>query len=170
MADLIKFNTNLAYSFYKMTDKDILEVTILALQPHADADRIENPAVKSAFKEVALYKDLILLGDLPTITQEKRPFEWILNAPNLSKPAMVAIMTSFITMAMKMTGNKPARFNQMMPGRKLVGKKREEVTSYLAIMQTIVNAMSKGNNWKKMDKLVNIQKMEVDLNKIIAEF
>ena len=78
-------------------------------------------------------------------------------------------MTSFITMAMKMTGSKPARFNQMMPGRKLVGKKREEVTSYLAIMQTIVNAMSKGNNWKKMDKLVNIQKMEVDLNKIIME-
>ena len=56
----------------KMTDKDILEVTIFALQPHVDADSLESPAVKSAFKEVVSYKDLLLLGDLPTITQKKR--------------------------------------------------------------------------------------------------
>ena len=51
-----------------------------------------------------------------------------------------------------------------MPAGNLVGKKREEVMSYMIIMQTIVNAMSRGNSWKK------IKKMGVDLNKIITEF
>ena len=160
LADMIKFNTILAHSFYKITDRDLLEVVILALHPEVEVDSIGNPAVKTVIEEVALFKDLLLLGDLSTITQEKKHFEWILNAPNLSKPAMVAIMTSFITLVMKMTGNKSARFNRRMP----VGKKREEVMSYMIIMQTIVNAMSRGNNWKK------IKKMGVDLNKIITEF
>ena len=164
LADMIKFNTILAHSFYKITDRDLLEVVILALHPEVEVDSIGNPAVKTVIEEVALFKDLLLLGDLSTITQEKKHFEWILNAPNLSKPAMVAIMTSFITLVMKMTGNKSARFNQRMPAGNLVGKKREEVMSYMIIMQTIVNAMSRGNSWKK------IEKMEVDLNKIITEF
>ena len=48
-----------------------------------------------------------------------------------------------------------------------MGKKREEVTSYLAIMQTIV---SKGNNWEKVDEFTSLKKMEKDLFKIIDEF
>ena len=64
--------------------------------------------------EVAMYLDLLLLGDLPTITQEKRPFEWIYSAPSLSIPAQVALMTSFLTLAIKMTGKRPAKFNIRM--------------------------------------------------------
>ena len=79
-------------------------------------------------------------------------------------------MTSFITLAIKMTGKRPAKFNLKMSGGKLLGKKREEVTSYMAIMQTIVDSMSKGNNWEKVDKFVNLKKMETDFNNIIAEF
>ena len=30
----------------------------------------------AAYKEVSNYQDLLLLGDLATITQEKRPYSW----------------------------------------------------------------------------------------------
>ena len=39
-----------------------------------------SPKVASVYKEVADYQDLLLLGDLPTITQEKRPYSWIRGA------------------------------------------------------------------------------------------
>ena len=69
LADLVKFNTNLAHSFYNITDMDTLEVSLLALQPMLDVEKLE-------------YRDLLL----------------------------------------------------SIPALKLLGKKREEVTSYLAIM------------------------------------
>ena len=75
-------------------------------------------------------------------------------------------MTSFLTLAIKMTGKRPARFNMGMPGGKILGKKREEVISYLAIMQTIVDSMSKGNNWEKVKKFAILKKMEEDFSKI----
>jgi hypothetical protein len=66
LADLIKFNTNLAHSFYNITDLDTLEVTLLALEPKVDDDSQEmSPTVRAANKEVAMYKDLLLLGDHP---------------------------------------------------------------------------------------------------------
>ena len=65
-------------------------------------------------------------------------------------------MTSFLTLAIKMTGKRPPRFNMRMPGGKILGKKREEVTSYLAIMQTIV---SKGNNWEKVKQFADLKKL-----------
>jgi len=164
LLDLIRFNTNLAHSFYNVTEHDSLEATAFALQPKVDINGLETPAVKIAVKEVALYKDLLLLGDLPTITQEKRIYEWIGAAPNLSKPAMVAIIISFITLAMKMTGRRPKRYSSKVPGGKLV-KTKADVTSYLAIMQTIVNAMDKS----KMKKINNFKKMEDDLTHIIEE-
>ena len=34
----------------------------------------------AAYKEVSNYQDLLLLGDLATITQEKRPYSWISSA------------------------------------------------------------------------------------------
>ena len=34
----------------------------------------------AAYKEVSNYQDLLLLGDLATITQEKRPYSWIRGA------------------------------------------------------------------------------------------
>ena len=61
-----------------------------------------------------------MLGDLPTITQERRPYEWIYSAPGLSIPAQVVLMTSFITLSIKLTGNKPSRLNMKMVGRSLV--------------------------------------------------
>ena len=168
LADLVKFNTNLAHSFYNITDMDTLEVSLLALQPRLDVEKLElNPSVAEACKEVAMYRDLLLLGDLPTITQERRPFEGIYCAPNLSIPAQVALLTSFLTLAIKLTGKIPSRFNLKMPGGNILGKKREEqeVISYLAIMQTIVDSMSEGKNWEK----VNIKMMGKELNNIVNE-
>ena len=54
-----------------------------------------------------------------------------------------------------------------MPGGKIFGKKREEVTSYLAIMQTIV---SKGNNWEKVKQFADLKKMGEGFSKICNEF
>ena len=79
-------------------------------------------------------------------------------------------MTSFLTLAIKMTGKRPAKFNMRMPGGKILGKKMEEVTSYLAIMQTIVDSMSKGNNWEKVKKFANLKKMGEDFSKIATSF
>jgi hypothetical protein len=156
---------------YNITDLDTLEVTLLALEPKVDDDSQDmSPTVRAAYKEVAMYKDLLLLGDLPTITQEKRPMEWISAATSLSMPAQVAIMSAFLTLAIKMTGKRPAALGLKMPGGKLLGKKREEVISYMAIMQTIMDAMSKGNKWNKMDKFAILRKMEKDFNKVSAEF
>ena len=150
---------------------DTLEVSLLAFQHKVDVEKLDlSPSVAEACNELALYKDLLLLGDLPTITQEKRPFTWISSAPSLTILTQVAIMTSFLTLAIKMTGNSPSRINMKMPGGKILGKKKEEVTSYLAIMQTIVDSMSKGNNWEKVDRFANLKNMENDFNKIVNEF
>ena len=40
----------------------------------------------------------------------------VYSAPSLSITAQVVLMTSFLTLAIKMTGNRPARFNIGMPG------------------------------------------------------
>ena len=39
-----------------------------------------SPRVAAAYKEVSNYQDLLLLGDLATITQEKRPYSWVMVA------------------------------------------------------------------------------------------
>eukprot|EP00091_Calanus_sinicus_P006799 TRINITY_DN1755_c0_g1_i4.p1 TRINITY_DN1755_c0_g1~~TRINITY_DN1755_c0_g1_i4.p1 ORF type:complete len:251 (+),score=122.69 TRINITY_DN1755_c0_g1_i4:101-754(+) len=171
LADLVKFNTTLAYSFYKITDDNCLETCLLSLQPEEDIKMLDvSPSVTEAWKEVAMYRDLLLLGDLPTINQEKRTFEWIYSAPSLSTPAMEALMVSFITISMKLTGKKPSRLNMKMPGGKISGKKREEVVSYLAIIQTIADSMNQRNKWEKEDKSSILRKMNQDLNKIINDF
>ena len=73
MADLVKFNTNMAYSFYNITDVDTLEVSALALQPQVDVEKLElKPSVAEACKEVAMYRDLLLLGDLHMCTPSPR--------------------------------------------------------------------------------------------------
>ena len=171
LADLVKFNTTLAYSFYKITDEASLETSLLSLQPEEDIKKLDlSPSVTEAWREVAMYRDLLMLGDLPTITQEKRPYEWIYSAPSLSTPAKEALMVSFITISIKLTGNKPSRLNMKMPGGKISGKKREEVVSYLAIIQTIADSMNQRNKWEKEDKFASLKKMNNDLNKIINDF
>ena len=112
LADLVTFNTTLAYSFYKITDENSLETSLLSLQAEEDIKKLDlNPSVAEAWREVAMYRDLLMLGDLPTITQEKRPYEWIYSAPSLSTPAHVAL-----TISIKLTGNKPSSLNMKMPG------------------------------------------------------
>jgi len=171
LADLVKFNTTLAFNHYKIKEEDSLEVCLLSLESEEDIKKLVNkkPNVMKACKEVATYRDLLMLGDLPTITQERRIYEWIHNAPILSIPSQVTLMVSFITLAIKLTGTKDKMFGAM-PGGKLSGMKREEVVSYLAIIQTIAESMAKTNKWEKLEKFAILNKMNNDLDKIINDF
>ena len=95
-----------------------------------------SPKVASVYKEVADYQDLLLLGDLPTITQEKRPYSWISNAPSLSSEAQTALTTSLMGLTLKLTGAKvPGNFKPKLPGGKMRSKSRTEVLAYLALIQ-----------------------------------
>ena len=78
-----------------------------------------SPKVASVYKEVADYQDLLLLGDLPTITQEKRPYSWISGAPTLSPEAQTALTTSLLGLTLKLTGAKMA-FKLKLPGGKML--------------------------------------------------
>jgi len=171
LSDLVNFNIHLAYSVYKITDKDSLESTLHSFQAKEDIEKLGlSPAVAKACKEVAMFRDLLLLGDLPTISQEKRPFEWIYLAPSLTYPAQVALMTSFLTLSIKLTGNKPSKLYMKVPGGSIAGKNKEDVVSYLAILQTIAESMSRRNNWEKKEKFSNLHIMNRDLGKIIGDF
>ena len=97
MADLSKFNLRTANEVYKVEKEESLEAILLALHLPADQVALDlidlsyltlpqekmdlSPKVASVYKEVADYQDLLLLGDLPTISQEKRPYSWISTAP-----------------------------------------------------------------------------------------
>ena len=88
----------------------------------------------AVFKEVSNYQDLLLLGDLATITQEKRPYSWISGAPTLSPEAQTALTTSLLGLTLKLTGAKLA-FKLKLPGGKMRSKNRTEVVAYLALIQ-----------------------------------
>ena len=79
-----------------------LETILLALQPPEDVEKLElSPRVTESYRQVSIYRDLLLLGDLPTITQvccvtklftrcilncslqEMRVYEWLKSAHNL---------------------------------------------------------------------------------------
>ena len=97
-----------------------------------------SPRGDAVFKEVSNYQDLLLLGDLATITQEKRPYSWISGAPTLSPEAQTALATSLLGLTLKLTGAKLANFKLKLPGGKmrLRGvKSRTEVLAYLALIQ-----------------------------------
>ena len=91
--------------------------------------------VAAAYKEVSNYQDLLLLGDLATITQEKRPYSWISGAPTLSPEAQTALTTSLLGLTLKLTGAKLANFKLKLPGGKMRAKSRAEVVAYLALIQ-----------------------------------
>ena len=154
MADLSKFNLRTANEVYKVEKEESLEAILLAL--HLPADQVAvndndvhphlilipqekmdlSPKVASVYKEVADYQDLLLLGDLPTITQEKRPYSWISTAPSLSSEAQTALTTSLMGLTLKLTGAKvPGNFNLKLPGGKMRSKSRTEVLAYLALIQ-----------------------------------
>ena len=94
-----------------------------------------SPRVDAVFKEVSNYQDLLLLGDLATITQEKRPYSWISGAPTLSPEAQTALATSLLGLTLKLTGTKLANSKLKLPGGKLRSKSRTEVLAYLALIQ-----------------------------------
>ena len=89
-----------------------------------------SPRVVAAYKEVSNY-----LGDLATITQEKRPYSWISDAPSLSPEAQTALTTSLLGLTLKLTGAKLANFKFKLPGAKMRIRSRTEVVAYLALIQ-----------------------------------
>ena len=71
MSELINFTISMAQNFYNIQNRHLLEAIFLALHPieelfiaHADVFLMHN--------QVIVYRELLLLGDLPTITQEDR--------------------------------------------------------------------------------------------------
>ena len=98
-----------------------------------------SPRVDAAYKEVSNYQDLLLLGDLATITQEKRPYSWISGAPTLSPEAQTALTTSLLELTLKLTGAKLANFKLLpLPGGKMHDKSRPEVIANLALIQVLL--------------------------------
>merc|ERR1719230_1813222 len=159
VADLSKFNLRTANDVYKVEKEESLEAILLALHLPADQEKMDlSPKVASVYEEVADYQDLLLLGDLPTITQEKRPYSWISNAPSLSSEAQTALTTSLMGLSLKLTGGK------------MRSKSKTEVLAYLALIQNIVDAMAASKNWNKAAKDSKLDQMHADITKIVAEF
>merc|ERR1719209_350388 len=171
VAELSKFNMKAANEHYKVEKEDSLEAILLALHVPGDKEKLDlSPRVATAYKEVSNYQDLLLLGDLATITQEKRPYSWISGAPALSPEAQTALTTSLLGLTFKLTGAKLANFKLKLPGGKMRAKSRLEVVAYLALIQNIVDAMAGSKNWKQAAKDSKLDKMHADITKIVADF
>merc|ERR1712240_56695 len=170
MGDLIQFNTRLANS-YKISDEDSLETIVYAHQPlETLQDKSIKPSVSEAQVEVSMYRDLLLLGNLPSITQQRRPYEWIQAASKLSTSAQVALMTSLLGMAIKLTGKVPSKLTYKLPGGKMKGKDKTEVVAYLALARNIADTMTEANDLNKTKELSVLKKMHSDLVKIVNEY
>ena len=93
----------MAHSFYQVSEEDSLETILYILQAEEDVKvrllvlssnillamlqkLAASPGAAAAYSEVVVYRDLLLLGDLATISQEKRPYQWIQQAGSLSGP------------------------------------------------------------------------------------
>jgi len=171
VAELSKFNMRVANEHYKVKKEDSLEAILLALHLPGDEEKLDlSPRVAAAYKEVSNYQDLLLLGDLATITQEKRPYSWISGAPTLSPEAQTALTTSLLGLTLKLTGAKLANFKLKLPGGKMRAKSRPEVLAYLALIQNIMDAMAGSKNWKVAAKDSKLDKMQEDITRIIADF
>merc|ERR1719391_358970 len=171
VAELSKFNMKIANEHYKVKKEDSLEAILLALHLTGDEEKLDlSPRVAAAYKEVSDYQDLLLLGDLATITQEKRPYSWISGAPTLSPEAQTALTTSLLGLTLKLTGAKLANLKLKLPGGKMRARGRAEVLAYLALIQNIVDAMAVSKNWKIAAKDSKLDKMHADITKIVADF
>merc|ERR1719234_1414897 len=126
VGELSKFNMSVANEHYKVEKEDSLEAILLALHLPGDEEKLDlSPRVAAAYKEVSNYQDLLLLGDLATITQEKRPYSWISGAPTLSPEAQTALTTSLLGLTLKLTGAKlAANLKLKLPGGKMRAKSR----------------------------------------------
>ena len=79
-------------------------------------------------------------------------------------------MTSLLGLAIKLTGSTPSGLPHRLPGGKLQGKAKREVSSYLAIIQDIANAMAEANQGYKTDESTSLGRMHADINKIVGDF
>merc|ERR1711990_1081403 len=171
VAELSKFDMKAANEHYKVKKEDSLEAILLALHLPGDEEKLDlSPRVAAAYKEVSNYQDLLLLGDLATITQEKRPYSWISGAPTLSPEAQTALITSLLGLTLKLTGAKVANYKLKLPGGKMRAKSRPEVVAYLALIQNIMDAMAGSKNWKQAAKDSKLDKMHADITKIVTDF
>ena len=100
--DRVRFEVDLALA-YRVAEEACLETVLYSLQ---DQEEVEvkhpflhirltplllqklaaSPSAAAAHREVLLYRDLLLLGDLATITQEEKTCQWIQQAGSLSVP------------------------------------------------------------------------------------
>ena len=100
--DRVRFEFDLALA-YRVAEEACLETVLYSLQ---DLEEVQvkhpflhikliplllqklaaSPSAAAAHREVLLYRDLLLLGDLATISQEKRPYQWLQQAGSLSGP------------------------------------------------------------------------------------
>ena len=137
-----------------------------------------------------LYRDLLLLGDLASISQEEKTRQWIQQAGSLSvpgadgamslssphsghpMPAQTALLSSLIGLVMKMTGQKPNRSCSTVkhPGDKLRGRDGPTVLAFLAIIQQVADAMADANNGYKSVKSTPLRRMHADINKIVSKY
>ena len=90
--------------------------------------------------------------------------------PHSSLPAQTALMTSLLGLAIKLTGTRPSGLPDHLPGGKLQGKAKGEVSSYLAIIQDIADAMAEANNGYKTAESASLGRMHADINKILGDF
>ena len=87
MSDQINFIIYMAQTFYNIQNRHLLEAIFLALHPieelfiaYADIFWMQN--------QVTVYRELLLLGDLPSITQEDRMVDWLLQVARITYPAL----------------------------------------------------------------------------------
>ena len=161
MSDLINFTLQLAQDFYNITSRHMLEAIFLAIHP-LEKLFIPQADVFWIHKQVTVFREIILLGDLPTITQENRVADWLLKVETMTIPAMVVVMMWQVVMAIKLTGIKPKGMKMLVTGGQVRGKKRGEVVVYLRMMHTI------GMVIENTTKEVSLKKMFNDLEKIIS--
>lgn len=178
LADLVKFNVRTAFNLYRVREEVSLEATLLALHLPGEQDMALGPAVAEVLCEVSSYRDLLLLGDLASITQEKRLFEWIRGAHLLSLPAQTSLTATLLGLAMKLTGARPAGLGNLVaplllpqvPGGRVRGKARLEVLAYLAIIQSVAQAMAAGHHWEESARHSHLREMLGDLTRITDSF
>jgi len=130
---------------------------------------VEEETPSALYTELAVYRELLLLHDLENISLDARN-DFMDSAPSLSGPAQTALMISFVGLAMKVTGKKPASVPSMVPGGRVLGQSRAQRVVYLAMVLRIVDAMDKGHKWEEHEEMANLRKMQADIIAIKSAF
>ena len=75
-------------------------------------------------------------------------------------------MISLLGLAIKLTRTRTSG----LPGGKIQGKAKAEVSSYLTIIQAVADAMAEANNGYKTTKTAHLGRAHADLTKIVGDF